>query len=312
MVAALMVATAFSAIATALPLPVTSTASCPDAATVEGELGRLLPDGFPPGYALRVAPEGPDQDALRLELIDPSGRVASKRRLAPGPSCAAVAEELAVVAATWLGDLPPQAPLAMPPPPEVIATLSPPPVIAPAPPAIPWRWSVGLGTGLSTPGAIWVTQAFALETRWLFGEPHGFYLGVGGYGTWPRAKDYPDTTAGQNTESVSWYRIRVLAEAGAHWSWARFSVTAGGGAGGGMLVQRSTFHDDYHRGDVVLMAQSRGSYALESLNGVRLWMGVRGSRAMHWDENWNAALGETPNSVYEFGLLAGCDFFLVP
>ena len=294
----------------ALPLPITGASSCPDAAAVERALLRLLPEGPPSGYALRLALDGFDQDELRMELRDPSGRIVSERWLPTGPSCAGVAEELAVIAATWLGDLPPQVPIALPQPPAVVA--------APAPPranallsafAAPRRWSVGLGTGLASPGVIWITQAFALETRWLFGEPSGLYVGAGAFGTWPRPREFDGSPAG--TEA-SWYRIRFVAEAGGFWQWGGVGAMVGGGVGGGWMVERSNEHADFHHGDGVLMTEGRVSYTLESLSAVRLWLGARGSVALNYDPAGNWAAGATPNSRYEGALLAGCDFFLSP
>ncbi|HEX3697991.1 MAG TPA: hypothetical protein VH374_21635 [Polyangia bacterium] len=284
------------------PLPITSTVSCPDTATVSSDLLRLAPGGFPPGYALRLLPDDPGQGSLRMELLDQAGQIVSKRQLSTGPSCAAVSEELAVVAATWLGDLPPPASLTMPTPPTLVVSSGPPRAIdAFAAAVAAGRWSVGLGTGVASPGEIWVTQAFALQTRLFFRQPSGFYLGAGAFGTWPRAHF-----------QASWYRVRFLAEAGGHWERGPWGATVGAGAGGGWMVERdSLVGSDYLRGDGVVMAEGRVSYALEFLSAIRLWLGARSSLALNYNPAWNTGTGASPNSRYEGAVLAGCDFFVV-
>jgi hypothetical protein len=295
------------------PAPsISSNFACPDAAAVDGHLRRLFPAGVPAGFTLRLetATDAAADTALRIELLDGSSRIVSERRLAGAPSCAAAAEEVALVAATWLADLPPQEPTAVALPllaPALPASLA--AVSAAQDPRPSRSWTVGVATGIASPADLWITQAFALETRWLSGEPSGFYLAAGAFGTWPRARNF-DGGSGY----ASWYRVRFIAEAGRYWRWDRFGATLGGGIGGGWTIERGDLIPEgrRRRGDGALVAQGRLSYSLEAPDGPVLWLGARVSYAFNHDRRWNASPGATPNSAYEGALLAGCDFFLIP
>ncbi len=92
----------------------------------------------------------PDGPSLRLRLLRPDGTLLSEKRLSAEPSCAAMAETVAVVLAAWVAQLQADMPYAFEMPPRVDRQVdAEQPVMAaalpPAPAARRWNGTVGCG-----------------------------------------------------------------------------------------------------------------------------------------------------------------------
>jgi len=163
----------------------------------------------------------PDGPFLRLRLLRLDGTLLSEKQLATEPSCAAMAETVAVVLAAWAAQLQGDMPYAfeMPARVEQRATPEPPvvaaPLPAPAPAARSWHGTVGAGLLASFQLAT-LAPGVAIDVRaWRADGPWGGKLALFGTGAHTQSLD---------PGSASWRRIGAAAGILHHQSWGSLSL----------------------------------------------------------------------------------------
>jgi hypothetical protein len=305
----------------AATVAVESDSSCPAPDDVARRLGPLLPAASARGYRLLVSTMSdtvPPQ--LRLVLADARGVVVVDRAWPLRGDCGLVAQEIAVLVAAWVGDLPPSpegdlgltAPDVTVDPPAVTpgAPAAPPAALVTEPPArAPERPSgrltpaIFVGAGMTSPFALWVSPALSLGGLLYRAGEDSAYGGIGFSGNVPRT--YGDQY---------WYQVRVGAEAGYRWRWGRHGAALGAGVGGGVLRiairdQMDGINRDFTYGDFSLFGQARWMERLgsepSSMDG---WVALRFTDALKFDASRGGGNGTAPQSPYEFSLTAGVDF----
>jgi hypothetical protein len=193
---------------------------CPRPDEVARALDPLLPSadrGAIHGRAEVV----PDGSAVRLRLLRPDGTLLSEKLLSAEPSCAAMAETVAVVLAAWVAQLQAEMPYAFETPSRVEKQAAPePPAVAaarppPAPAARSWNGTVGAGLFASfqpstfAPALAIDVQARRADSSW------GGKLALFGTGAHVQSLD---------PGSAAWRRIGASAGVWHQQSWQRLSL----------------------------------------------------------------------------------------
>jgi hypothetical protein len=277
---------------------VESPLGCPSAKQVLGRLRPLVPPDVPPGLRVVVASDG---GALVVQLADAGGAKLAERRWLPSGSCESRAEEAAAVAAAWLGALAERNPTFTLPPPwpvEEVREAAPEPARASV-------WNAAFGFGVSTPGEVWVTPMLSFEETWSRPGGSGPYVGAGFYLTLPRSRTFPsDFTGGSTEQTFFWYRPRLGVIAGMRWTPGAVSLSAGGGLGGGLLIEsmRGSVNRDFLRSDVFAFGETRAEV---SAGAWQLWLALRLTRTLNYRTYDTGPNGGVPNSPNEGAALLG-------
>jgi hypothetical protein len=197
---------------------------CPRPDDVARALDPLLSPsdrGTIPGSA-ELVPDGP---FVRLRLLRPDGTLVSEKQVPAEPSCAAMAETVAVVLAAWVAQLQADMPYAfeMPvhagkkadgQPPVVAAEAAP----APAPEARRWKGTVGAGLFASfQPATLAPALAIDVQAR-RANSAWGGMLGLFGTGAHAQSLD---------PGSATWRRIGASAGVSHQHSWRTLSLDEG-------------------------------------------------------------------------------------
>ena len=226
--AALLIAS--SAPAAGATVAVESTTECPTAADVAAQIERFVPPETPMGYRL-ILSAGSSPESLQVSLLDRGGDVVRQRTTPLLETCAALAEEIAVLAATWIGELPaPEvrvldaAPVQPPVAPAATA-----PVLAESvhDDAQPEPGQSGLaisaGAGVSTPATFWIAPALTVRALWHARGGDAPFLAAGLFANLPRAQTFAEGTPSEFQDY--WYRLRITAAAGYRWQSGRFHLS---------------------------------------------------------------------------------------
>jgi hypothetical protein len=220
---------------------VASQVDCPDSGSVASRLASMLAPAAFPGHRLWISarPAVADQPVvLILRLADAQGTVVGERDWPRSSDCRAAADEVAVVAATWLTALPPPVLSALPPPqPDRSATAAPATRVVvnaqPSPVARRSTLAVGLGAGWAfTPDG----QSVPTATLRAEGQPSRFpsllwSVGFIAAGSWQQPLE-----EGQ----VSWRRWMGVMELGVRVGWRRLVLATSGGIEAGALSFRGS------------------------------------------------------------------------
>jgi hypothetical protein len=275
---------------------VESPLDCPSAEQVLGRLRPLVPADAPAG--LRVVVAG-DAEALVVQLVDGRGATLAERRWVPAGSCESRAEEAAAVAAAWLGALGERQPAFTLPPRWPVEEVR----EAPSEPPRGLVWRAAFGLGISSPAAIWVTPILSFEQTWSRSDA-GPYVGAGFYLTLPRPREDAAFTGGSGDGKGFWYRPRLGVTAGMRWALNAVSLAAGGGVGGGVLIEswRGTLSHDHIRSDFFAFGETRAEVRAGRW---QVWLALRLTRSLNYRENDTGLNGTVPNSPNEGAALLG-------
>ena len=303
-------------------LQIRSDVACPTADSVGASLQPLIGAGQAAAATLSVA-RGPS--SFEVRLVDVGGALVAQRSWPFDVPCAATTEAIAVVAATWLGELPPVSreiapPSAKPPPLSTGLVLE--TVAAPPPTRSSRQWAVVVGAGVASPIAApdsgvvsWPVAALKVA-----GEVGGTgevapFGGLGFVIDLPRDHELDAPTSSNDGTAhdgaYSWYRWAVEPMGGVTVRTGRIAFTTSAGLSLGRITAHGTnavYTPNYQYFDGGVIAEVRARVALDvAAQRIGLWAAFRGRAAI--DDKGLASLGPLgPGSRFEAGLIVGGDY----
>jgi hypothetical protein len=301
-------------------LRIRSDVDCPSADAVGASLRRVL-GGEPaaPG-TLSVSPGAA---SYVVRLVDGGGALVAERAWPAAGPCDAAAEAIAVVAATWLGDLPPVAHEVAAPVPQAVDE-TPAPVIRASPASAPlwrrWARTVLVGVGIASPIAPPPGQGALVHWPVPTLEVAGLLRGGGDTAAFAElgfVADLPREHSFGGGGGVSWDRMTIEPMGGVALRFDDATFSAAAGLAGGMLEARSSLGDGsptatYRYLDIAAVSEIRAGLTLGAgRHPYGVWAAVRG-RAALTDHAYVSQGPNGPASQWEVALLAGGDISFLP
>ena len=294
-------------------LTILSNVDCPRAAELGASVQRLLGAAPAAPATLSISPAA---GSLVVRLVDGGGALVAERTWPAAGPCDGTSEAIAVVAATWLGDLPPVTNDVAAPPPAAPAAADPetPGVVVatPAPPLSAHKLAGTLlvGAGIASPiaGPNNGLIAWALPSVKVAGQLRGTGATTG-FGEIGLVADVP-----RARNSVSWDRFTVEPMGGVAFRAEGTTISVGGGLSVGVLEidERSFGSSIYRWFDIAAIAEARAGLTLgPAPRDLGLWAALRGRAALR-DGGYSGQGPWGPDSRYELALLVGGDISFLP
>jgi hypothetical protein len=305
-------------------LRIESDVDCPRAAELGASVRRVLGAEPTAPATLSVSPR---DGALVVRLVDGGGALVAERAWPGAGPCDAAAEAIAVVAATWLGDLPPVAnEVAAPPVPAPSPAVDATPVSvvsatpAPATPAHRWAGTLLVGAGVATPVAspVSTTGTWPVPTVKIAGQLRGTapttaFAEIGLVADVPRDRTFGGGASNPGGETDSWDRITIQPMGGVTIRAEDTTLSVGAGLAAGVLeVNGATSSGaswSYHWFDLSAVVEARAGLTLgPAPRDLGLWIALRGREALHS----NGASSGGPYARTEVAVLVGGDISFLP
>jgi hypothetical protein len=303
-------------------LLILSDVDCPGAAAVGASVRRVL--GAEPTAPATLS-VSPGAGALVVRLVDGGGALVAERSWPASGPCDAAAEAIAVVAATWLGDLPPvenevAAPPA-PPAPAVEATAV--PVVratpAPAAPAHRWAGTLLVGAGVATPVAspVSTTGTWPVPSVKIAGQLRGTgpttaFGELGLVADVPRDRTFGGGASLPGGATNSWDRFTIEPMGGVRIRTDETTLSAGAGLAAGVYEVSGAggANFTYRWFDLDAVVEARAGLTLgPAPRDLGLWIAARGRARLH-SNGGNSSGG--PSAPIEAALLVGGDISFLP